>query len=51
MCQVRMPRGEYYDMVMIHVKICEEPLDVWQQLECAWDSMLEGQTMYISNDH
>ncbi|CAO2650221.1 Nn.00g015130.m01.CDS01 [Neocucurbitaria sp. VM-36] len=45
-CQGRLPRDGYYDLVVSEVKMCEEPPQgAWQGFEQAWNSTPEGKTM------
>jgi hypothetical protein len=44
-CQGKLPKDGYYDMVVSDLKMCEEPQGGWQQFEQAWSSCPEGKTM------
>jgi hypothetical protein len=44
-CQGKLPRDGYYDMVVSDLKMCEEPQGGWQQFEQAWSACPEGKTM------
>ncbi|KAL5121433.1 hypothetical protein ACEQ8H_000504 [Pleosporales sp. CAS-2024a] len=44
-CQGKLPRDGYYDMIVSDLKMCEEPPGGWQQFEGAWSTCSEGKTM------
>jgi hypothetical protein len=44
-CQGKLPKDGYYDLVVSDIKMCEEPQGGWQQFEHAWSSTAEGKTM------
>ncbi|KAH8711830.1 concanavalin A-like lectin/glucanase domain-containing protein [Phaeosphaeriaceae sp. PMI808] len=44
-CDGKLPKDGYYDLVISDVKMCEEPQGGWQQFEHAWNSTPEGKTM------
>ncbi|OAL57239.1 concanavalin A-like lectin/glucanase [Pyrenochaeta sp. DS3sAY3a] len=45
-CQGKLPRDGYYDMVVSDLKMCEEPPNGgWQQFEHTWNSTAEGRLM------
>jgi hypothetical protein len=44
-CQGKLPRDGYYDMVVSDLKMCEEPQGGWQQFEQSWSTTPEGKTM------
>ncbi|KAF2133885.1 glycoside hydrolase family 16 protein [Dothidotthia symphoricarpi CBS 119687] len=41
-CQGKLPKDGYYDMIVSEVKMCEEPEGGWQQFEHAWSNAREG---------
>lgn len=44
-CQGKLPKDGYYDMVVSDMKMCEEPVGGWHAFEQAWSSTPEGKTM------
>ncbi|KAF2846252.1 glycoside hydrolase family 16 protein [Plenodomus tracheiphilus IPT5] len=44
-CQGKLPKDGYYDLVVSDVKMCEEPQGGWQGFEQAWNTCIEGKTM------
>lgn len=44
-CQGKLPKDGYYDLVVSDLKMCEEPVGGWQQFESAWNTCIEGKTM------
>jgi hypothetical protein len=44
-CQGKLPRDGYYDMVVSDVKMCEEPVGGWDAFERDWAGCVEGKTM------
>jgi len=45
-CQGKVPKDGYYDLVVSEVKMCEEPpMGGWQAFERSWNSCSEGKTM------
>ncbi|KAF1941069.1 concanavalin A-like lectin/glucanase [Clathrospora elynae] len=44
-CQGKVPKDGYYDLVVSDLKMCEEPQGGWQQFEHAWNSTSEGKAM------
>jgi hypothetical protein len=45
-CQEKLPKDGYYDMVVSDIKMCEEPPQGgWQGFEQAWSTTPEGKTM------
>jgi hypothetical protein len=44
-CQGKLPRDGYYDLVVSELMMCEEPPGGWQGFEQAWGSAPDGRTM------
>lgn len=43
-CQGKLPKDGYYDMVVSDLKMCEEPVGGWHGFEQAWNNTPEGKT-------
>lgn len=44
-CQGKLPKDGYYDLVISELKMCEEPVGGWHGFEQAWNTCIEGKTM------
>lgn len=44
-CQGRLPKDGYYDLVVSDVKMCEEPVGGWGEFDRAWSMAPDGKTM------
>lgn len=44
-CNGKLPKDGYYDMIVSELKMCGEPPQGWGSFEHAWGATPEGKTM------